>query len=155
VTISEHCARGLHGFCRGDHTTCSCGECHFVCARCAQPCRTLNGPDHDICAPCARRDAQASGVARRASQACDHCGAGGAIRDPRTRKNVYLCSGCHAGDLSRLPGVAVDLNAACAGHDVSDPLHAWYQVKGRKHICSRCTMTWYVDSREVAARTGS
>lgn len=140
IAPSQHCAAGLHGFCRADHTACGCTECHYVCAVCAQSCRTLNGPAKDMCADCARQRAD-----RRAHvEACELCGHGPAVRDPRDRQSRFLCNACRGSELPPLPGVHVKLDAPCAGKDASDPEHQLWQVRGRKHVCRACTMIVYV-----------
>jgi hypothetical protein len=100
----------------------------------------LNGPAKDLCADCARALART----QQRVQTCDRCGHVGAVRDPRGRQNLYLCSDCRGTDLPPLAGVAVDLNAPCAGRDADDELHDFWQVKGRKHVCRACTMVRYV-----------
>lgn len=139
VPLSRYCADDLHGFCTGDASTCGCPDCHFICASCGQPCRTLNGPDRNMCAGCARALART----QQRIQTCDRCGHVGAVRDPRDRRNLYLCHDCRGGNVPQLPGVAVDLNAPCAGLDADNLAHDFWQVKGRKHVCRRCTMVWY------------
>lgn len=46
-----------------------------------------------LCAECYRPRAQAR--SRSYQQPCDTCGRAPAWRDPRTRKNEYLCQHCH------------------------------------------------------------
>lgn len=135
---SRLCAAGLHMHCQD--AGCGCPECHFTCAACAQRCRTLNGPNKDLCAGCARECAD-----RRAHvEACERCGRGPAVRDPRDRRSAFLCGSCRDVELPRLPGVPVDLNAACAGLDAADDRHDFWPVRGRKEVCRACTMVRYV-----------
>ncbi len=139
LPVLQHCASGHHGYCLGDVSTCGCPNCHFVCTACNLPCRTLNGPGKDLCAGCTRALART----QQRVQTCDDCGHVGAVRDPRTRENRYLCHNCRGGDVPTMPGVATDVNAACAGLDADDKAHDFWQVKGRKHACRSCKMVRY------------
>jgi hypothetical protein len=134
--ITDLCQRGNHGFCWDEQ--CECPDCHFLCPSCHTRVKKLTD---GICAPCYRRKAQATSYE---GTPCDECGAKPAFRNPRGRKNKYLCVPCHVktGDPIMIAGsAAVSVTADCMGKDAHDPAHRPVHIRGSRWQCSRCKCT--------------
>jgi hypothetical protein len=88
--------------------------------------------------------------------ACDRCGRVGAFRNPRTRRDEYLCVDCHkaAGDPLPLTSSVQGLVAACRGADVTDPRHDWVHVRGNTFACASCKVKAYRPDLRAAMRRG-
>lgn len=73
---------------------------------------------------------------------CDDCGGPGAVRNPKTRKNIYRCVRCHA--LSGEPALQLPASvagktiAACAALPLEDDAHEFLTVRQSRARCRRC-----------------
>jgi hypothetical protein len=132
--ITRPCTAGMHAACR-EPNTCGCPDCHLgPCAQCGAT--NLMKLYDGRCASCVRTEAHA---APKRTTSCDRCGAPGAFRNPATRKDEFLCAGCHQDDGDSLP-LAVPVSALvapCAGLDVADDRHVWVHLRGTRFQC-RC-----------------
>lgn len=154
MSVSRVCRQGDHGFCTETRATCDCEHCHLG------PCGVCNEGNllkmydlggEKVCASCYR--AAVSGTRGRDAQPCDGCGALGAWRNPRHRRNEYLCSDCHrsSGEPVVLTPSVAYLVAPCKGKDINDPAHNWIHVRGSRFKCV-CGFNKYDDTLHTQVR---
>lgn len=135
--ITRQCAEGLHGFCRAP--ACDCAHHANTCQRCDAGNLLKLFADGTLCADCYRSDAFAANRVQRGTP-CDKCGASGAFRNPRARRDEFLCTSCHkaAGEPLELTSAVQGLAADCHGANEDDPRHDWLHVRGTRFACVRC-----------------
>lgn len=138
MSVSRVCGQGDHGFCTETRVTCDCEHCHLGPCEVCDEGNLLKIYDLDgarVCASCYR--AAANETRCHSSQPCDRCHAPGAWRNPRHRRNEYLCGDCHRelGEPVVLTPSVAHLAAPCKGKDLGDPAHNWVHVRGSRFRC--------------------
>lgn len=138
MSVSRVCRQGNHGFCVETRETCACTSCHLgPCAACGEDnlLKIYTSGEERVCAGCYRATARAS--QRQYRQLCDRCQTPGAWRNPRHRRNEYLCDECHrsSGEEIVLTGSVAHLAAPCKGRDLNDSTHDWVHVRGSRFRC--------------------
>jgi hypothetical protein len=132
--ISTICENGHHTHCHSPE--CTCEACHFTCPECGVRVKKLND---GVCAVCYRKAAKAQAPRR---EPCDECGRDGAVRNPRTRKNVFRCVECHAKHPEepslQLPASVGGNIATCAHLPLDDPAHEFLTIRSTRARCRRC-----------------
>jgi hypothetical protein len=135
VLLSVHCQNERHTYCRDE--ACECKKCHFTCGQCGEPCRTIYD---GWCAECTREKIRRTPFR---GTPCDRCGALGSVRNPRHKRNEYLCPDCHkdSGESLQLPRAG--LMASCASKVLEDPDHEFLKVRGNRYRCHRCQQDFF------------
>lgn len=138
-TVSKQCLNEMHAFCAFTSVDCACGRCHHICGNCGEECRVLH---EGWCAPCRRELAKKTPFR---GTPCDKCGALGAVRNPRHRRNEYLCIRCHqeSGESLQLRATDAGMMAGCAALPLDDHAHEFLKVRGLRFRCHRCKQDYF------------
>lgn len=140
LTVSRHCANDMHLFCQ-DFGVCGCTVCHLgPCAVCGatdlqkMQDDPLGETADKICVPCYRVRVKRTPPT---TTACDTCGAPNAFRNPKHRRNEYLCMPCHlkTGESIIMHSSGAHLVMPCTTFDINDPRHDWRHIRGNRFRC--------------------